>query len=180
MWRFRCPKCAECGWMVADEPVLAPQCLRCGHRVEFEPLAKSGFPDTGSAVDDIVVSWLSQPQFQPSPDRSPESDATARCASCGWDGLMPIESPRGDTICPACLAVYRTKPVSVHQLPVPVLRQLIDCPNCARSIEVYESDRGKTIVCSECNYFLGCVLLPERRRFNALPFLNSLLRPAKN
>jgi hypothetical protein len=172
MRRFRCPKCAECGWMVADEPVLAPQCLKCGHRVEFEPLANSGSPHTGSAVDDIVVSWLSQPQSQPSPARSPESDATARCASCGWDGLMPFESPRGDTICPSCLAVYRTKPVPVHQL--------VECPNCTRPIEVYESDRGKTIVCSECNYFLGCVLLPERRRFIALPFLNTLLGPAKN
>ena len=45
---------------------------------------------------------------------------------------------------------------------------------------MHESDRGKTIVCPDCNYFLGCVLLPEKRRFNALPFLNALLGAAKD
>ena len=85
---------------------------------------------------------------------------------------MQYDSERGDTICPACLAIYRTRPESVR-------RRLMDCPNCQKPIELHESDRGKTIVCSECNYFLGCVLLPEKRRFVALPFLNALLGGAK-
>jgi ssDNA-binding Zn-finger/Zn-ribbon topoisomerase 1 len=67
--------------------------------------------------------------------------------------------------------VYWTRPRPVEQL--------LDCPNCTGTIKLYESDRGKTIVCSDCHYFLGCVLLPEKRRFEALPFLNTLLGPAK-
>ena len=166
--RFRCPNCAEYGWMLSDEPTRVPFCLNCGHRVEIQPLEAESSPREDLAIDEAVVSWLADA----APACPPKTDTIASCVSCGWHALMPYDSSRGDAICPACLAVYRTKPVPVQQL--------IDCPNCTRSIEVYESDRGKTIVCSGCNYFVGCVLLPERRRFNSLPFLNSLLGPAKN
>ena len=64
-------------------------------------------------------------------------------------------------------------------MPEPVQLRT-DCPNCQHPIELHESDRCKTVVCPECNYFLGCVLRPEKRRFNALPFLNALLGSAKD
>jgi hypothetical protein len=136
--RFQCPNCGEHGWILSDEPTVAPRCLRCSHRVEVEP---------------------------------PAVEVTPR-ESRGFEGLMPCASPKGDTYCPTCLAIYRTAPIPVQQLE--------DCPNCQKPIEVYECDRGKTIVCPECNYFLGCVLRPERRRFGALPFLNALLGSAKH
>jgi hypothetical protein len=166
--RFQCPNCGEHGWVLSDEPTVAPRCLRCGHRVEVEPPAVEVTPRDSRAIDDTVASWLSQPSLAP----MPRSDAVACCVSCGFGGLLPCASPKGDTYCPTCLAIYRAAPVPVQQLE--------DCPNCQKPIEVYECDRGKTIVCPECNYFLGCVLRPERRRFGALPFLNALLGSAKH
>jgi DNA-directed RNA polymerase subunit RPC12/RpoP len=166
--RFQCSNCGEHGWILSDEPTVAPRCLRCSHRLEVEPAGVDGNSRGSVTVDDTVVSWLSQPSLVP----SPRSDAVASCVSCGFEGLMQYDSQRGDTICPACLAVYRSRPERG--------RQLLDCPNCQRPIEIHESDRGKTIVCPECNYFLGCVLRQEKRRLGALPFLNVLLGAAKD
>jgi uncharacterized paraquat-inducible protein A len=166
--RFQCPNCGEHGWIVSDEPTVAPRCLRCSHRLEVE-LAEIEWPlREESNMEDAVVSWVSEPPDMP----MAQAVEVASCVYCGFEGLMQYESPQGDTICPACLAVYRTKP----EPP----RQLIDCPNCQAPIELHERDRGKTIVCPGCNYFLGCVLLPEKRRFVALPFLNALLGSEKD
>ena len=152
--RLRCPNCGEHGWILSDEPTVAALCLRCSHRLEVEPVADEETPRETPAIEDAIAAWLSQPVIP----AAPENDAVASCVSCGFEGLMPCDSPRGDTICPACLAVFRTKPEPVQQL--------IDCPNCQGPIEVHESDRGKTIVCPACNYFLGCVLRPKKRRFS--------------
>jgi hypothetical protein len=168
MCRFQCPICGERGWILSDEASVAPRCLRCRHRVEVEPAVLDATPCDSSAIDDSVVSWLGQDPPAPKHD----GDAITTCVSCGFAGLMPCVSPRGDTFCPTCLAIYRARPEPV--------RQRINCPNCQAPIEVHEYDRGKTIVCLECNYFLGCVLRPEKRRFNSLPFLNSLLGAAKD
>jgi DNA-directed RNA polymerase subunit RPC12/RpoP len=165
--RLRCPNCGEHGFILSDEPTVAALCLRCSHRLEIEPDAFEVCPRDSSAIEDAVVSWLSQP-----PNQSERKiDDVSRCASCGFEGLMQCFSPRGDTFCPTCMAIYRARPEPV--------KQLIDCPNCSRPIEVHERERGKTIVCPDCNYFLGCVLPPEKRRFAALPFLNALLGAAK-
>ena len=164
---FHCANCGDHGWVLSDEPTVA-FCLRCGHRLEYESAGPEWSPFDGPAIDDAVAFWMSQPPIEP----VPETHAVASCASCGWEGLMPYDSARGDTICPACLAVYRTRPEPAQQL--------INCPNCQEPIQMHENDRGKTIVCPACNYFLGCVLLPEKRRFNALPFLNVLLGTAKD
>ena len=32
------------------------------------------------------------------------------------------------------------------------------CPNCGKAIDLRENDRGKTTICPNCKYFLGCVL----------------------
>ena len=109
--RFRCVNCGEHGWILSDETDVAPRCLRCRHRLEVEPAVGEDSPSEGLAIDDTVVSWLSQP---PSP-RAPMSDAVARCVLCGFEGLMPCASPRGDTFCPTCLAIYRAKPEPVEQ-----------------------------------------------------------------
>jgi hypothetical protein len=170
--RLRCPSCGDQGWIFTEDPPTVTRCLRCSHPLEIQPSANPASLRETTAIDDMVVSWLSR-----SPAASqPESDADAPCRSCGLRGLVPFNSPRGDMVCPTCLTIDRRATAPIQQL----VQQLVECPNCTCPIKVYESDRGKTIVCSECNYFLGCVLLPERRRFNALPFLNSLLGPAKN
>ncbi len=166
--RFQCPKCGEHGWILSDELTVAALCLRCSHRLEVEPAAFERLPREKSPIEEAIVSWVSQPPHAP----MARTVAVASCVYCGFEGLMPYDSPRGDTICPACLAVYRMKPEPAQQI--------IDCPNCHTAIEVYEADRGKTIVCPACNYFLGCTLRPEKRRFGALPFLNALLGSAKD
>ena len=71
--------------------------------------------------------------------RTPKTDGVATCISCGFEGLMQYDSDRGDTICPACLTVSRSRPERGQQI--------VDCPNCRQPIEVHEKDRGKTIVC---------------------------------
>ena len=159
--RFQCANCGERGWIMSDLPAVAPRCLRCRHRLEVEPAAidRSG---ESSATDESIISWLSQPPPVPVPRRDP----LATCAFCGFEGLLQSCSPKGDTFCPTCLAIYRAKPEPVQQR--------LDCPNCGQPIEIHESDRGKTVVCLACNYFLGCVLRPEKRRFGTLPFLNVL------
>ena len=166
--RFQCPNCGEHGWILAEEPTVAPRCLRCSHRVEVEPVSVEWPLREESAIEEAVVSWITQPSHVP----VAQTVEVASCVYCGFEGLMKYESPRGDTICPACLAIYRTGPEPIQQL--------VDCPNCQERIQVHESDRGKTIVCPACNYFLGCVLRPEKRRFGALPFLNALLGSAKH
>jgi hypothetical protein len=168
MRRFQCLNCGEHGWILSDELTVAILCLRCGNRLELESAEIEWSPREESAIEEAVASWVSQPPHAP----AAQPVAVESCVYCGFEGLMDYDSRRGDTICPACLAVYRTKAESP--------RQLIDCPNCQAPIEVHDSDRGKTIVCPGCNYFLGCVLLPEKRRFVALPFLNALLGSAKD
>jgi len=166
--RFQCPNCGERGWVFSDPPTLVSLCLRCGHPVEVEPAVLERPARERPAIDDAIVSWLSE---APRP-RTVKNDGIASCVSCGFEGLMQYDSDRGDTICPACLTVYRMRPDRGQQV--------IDCPNCRRPIGVFESDRGKTIVCPNCNYFLGCVLRAEKRRFGAFPFLNAMLGMARD
>jgi DNA-directed RNA polymerase subunit M/transcription elongation factor TFIIS len=167
--RLQCPNCGDHGWLISDESTVVPVCQRCGHRLDVER-AESRLPlGETRTIDDDVVSWMSQ--LDAAKATAPSSQPVAKCSECGFEGLTPFDSPKGDTICLACFAVSWTGPRPVCQL--------VDCPNCQVTIEVYESDRGKTIVCSDCHYFLGCVLLPEKRRFEALPFLNTLLGPGK-
>ena len=161
--RLQCPNCGDHGWLISDESTVVPVCLRCGHRLDAERAeSRPPSPET-RAIDDDVVFWLSQRDTA----TTSSSEPMAKCSSCGFEGLTPCDSPKGDTICPSCFAVSWTRPRPFHQL--------VECPNCQGTIRVYASDRGKTIVCSNCHYFLGCVLLPEKRRFEALPFLNTLL-----
>ncbi len=165
--RLQCPNCGDHGWLISDEGPVVPVCLRCGHRLDVQR-AESRLPSREtSTIDDDVVFWISQRGEAKAPSPKP----AAKCSSCGLEGLTPCDSPKGDTICLSCFAVSWAGPRPIHHS--------VDCPNCERTIEVYESDRGKTIVCGDCHYFLGCVLLPEKRRFEALPFLNTLLGPEK-
>ena len=165
--RLQCPNCGDHGWLISDELTVVPVCLRCGHRLDVQR-AESRLPLRETpTIDDDVVFWMSQLAAT----TASSSEPLAKCSECGFEGLTPCDSPKGDTICPACFAVSWIGPRPVQQR--------VECPNCQATIEVHESDRGKTIVCPGCHYFLGCVLLPEKRRFESLPFLNTLLGPDK-
>jgi hypothetical protein len=163
---FLCPACGEHGWIISDEPTLAC-CLRCGRQLDTGPDRPRSDSKTAAPDEDVVVSWL----LETAPPPEAEGCAGAKCVACGCDDLMPCDSPRGDTICMCCLEVFRTRPLAV--------KRLVECPNCAREIKILEADRGKTIICADCHYFLGCMLEPEKRQFRALPFLNTLVRFAQ-
>jgi hypothetical protein len=164
--RFKCPSCGEHGGILAEDGSGVPRCPRCGQRLLIEPLAAEEPPIESRAIDDAVVSWVSQV----SKAHPVKRDEVATCNSCGFEGLMEYDSDRGDKICPACLSVFRSKPA--------LSRHALECPNCHEPIEVYERDRGKTIVCAACNYFVGCVLRSEKRRFGTFQFLNSVFDAA--
>jgi hypothetical protein len=105
------------------------------------------------AIDEQVLSWLSQPSG--SAPLSAGGDLT--CRSCGYEGLMQYDSVQGDTMCPACMAVYTTRPTGD--------RRVIDCPGCGQAVPYGERDRGKTILCPACKYFLGCLIPAEKHRY---------------
>jgi hypothetical protein len=163
---FECPACGERGWIIGDQP-MAACCLRCGQQLDVGPERPQNHPKKAALDEDVVLSWI----MEKPPPAETEKNVRPKCVSCGTDNLMLCDSPRGDTICLTCLEVFRTR-------PLPVLRTA-DCPNCAREILIYEVDRGKTIICAGCHYFLGCMLEPEKRQFRSLPFLNTLVRFAQ-
>jgi uncharacterized protein YbaR (Trm112 family) len=144
--------------MIIDDGAEIPACPRCGHRLEIdrlpepEALPECLAPGNASTIDGFVLSWLMRPTDLPARASRPDSE----CPACGYAGLMSLDSDQGDLICPACLQAHRTK-----QAPVRTERP---CPHCGRAIELREKDRGKTIVCPDCKYFLGCLLLPEKHK----------------
>jgi len=45
----------------------------------------------------------------------------------------------------------------------PVVARVINCPNCGRPIEVQDVEAGKSVICTSCNCFLGCLKKKEER-----------------
>jgi hypothetical protein len=41
----------------------------------------------------------------------------------------------------------------------------VDCPGCGKAVEYSDKDRGKTILCPGCNYFLGCLIPAEKHTY---------------
>lgn len=154
--------CSTCGEQsrigTADEPHVS-RCRRCGRSFDRDSNADERSRFDEMAIEDAVIAWLAHSPHEP----ATESADVDTCFACGFEGSMPHDSERGVTICPACWAVRRDVP-EASQL-------VVDCPQCGQPIDVYERDRGKTTVCPHCKYFLGCVLLSDKRRFGQLRFL---------
>jgi hypothetical protein len=143
--------------LIGDDAEI-PNCPRCGRSVTIERSSAQQIvaldqPTAAGAVDDdSIVSWLAGAASSP-PARS---DGDAECPACGYQGLMAFDPERADLICPACLEDYPTKPAPA--------RAEHRCPHCGRAIEIGEEHRGRTIICSGCKYFLGCLLPTEKRK----------------
>ncbi len=156
--------CEACGIagnvLVADEANL-PRCPRCEGRLSVGAKGGAGRGHEERGFDEEIVAWVSQPSELAA--SHPDSDVV--CRSCGWAGVMPFDSDRGDSICPACLAVYWMKPPPGHHS--------VACPGCGQPVEYSDLDRGKTILCGACNYFLGCLVAPEKHAYR-----NRRRRPA--
>jgi uncharacterized paraquat-inducible protein A len=146
-----CTSCGEDVRILIEDPDSIPPCPGCGQRFTVISIADDDPIDEAPRIDDIIVSWLSQP-----PDSSDEDSAgDAICQWCGYAGMI-----RGDAVCPACQAVNRA------QTPPPP--PTVDCPNCGQAIDLLENDRGKTTICPGCKYFLGCVLPATKHAYRTL------------
>jgi hypothetical protein len=148
-----CSSCGEAGSILVEHEEDIPRCPQCGHSLGVETRATKKSQALAAGIDDDIVSWLAAAPL--APER--ESVPVATCMSCGYEGLMEFDSDRGDTICPACLAVTRTAPRDN--------RRHVDCPGCGRSVDFSEKDQGKTIICPSCKYFLGCLIPAEKHSY---------------
>jgi DNA-directed RNA polymerase subunit RPC12/RpoP len=70
---------------------------------------------------------------------------------------MPPKDRFGAVACPTCGELDRP--------PRRRGRSRTVCLDCGLIFELSSRDRGRTILCPGCNYFLGCLLPIERERF---------------
>jgi hypothetical protein len=148
-----CPCCRWTARVLAGDLGSLPRCPVCGQELTIAVSSAEEGPVRRGAIEDEIPSWLSEPGGSPAAASSGE----ATCLSCGYEGLMELDSARGDRICPACLAVYRTRTSDPPRTA--------ECPGCGASLEISDRDRGKTIICPGCKYFLGCVLPAEKHTY---------------
>ena len=160
-----CPACGEKGRILTDNESDFPNCPLCGQALEAEPVYIATPACEEPTVSDIVA-WLSEQD-----PAGGHGVGITTCSSCRIEQMALYESDRGELVCMVCLTLERGR----HKASC----TLVDCPDCREPLELYEVDRGKTVVCPHCHHFLGCLLHPEKRRFVALPFLNALLGVAK-
>lgn len=127
----------------------AERCPLCGEVFEA---ARGSCPGCGLAAEDMVASWVS------GPGEVATAGEEAICPACGYAGELDSQ---GDlAICPACLvAVPKDREATAS-----LVRRVVPCPGCGLAIGLTDADRDRTVVCSRCQYFLGCLLKGERRR----------------
>jgi hypothetical protein len=122
-----------------------PACPTCGQ--SYKDAGTGGCPSC--RIDSAIVAWLA-----PGSDGDgggPRGEESV-CLTCGYAGEMDCEG--GLPTCPACRAV----------LPSVRVSRIIRCEGCGQAIGISEEDRGRTIICPHCQYFLGCVLRAEGPR----------------
>ncbi|SIO60849.1 hypothetical protein SAMN05444166_6546 [Singulisphaera sp. GP187] len=124
------------------------RCTSCGQ--PLDP-ALGSCPDCDRASDENVLSWVA------GTDEPGKVRTDRTCPSCGYEGDFTVGPDA--TFCPACLAEY---PRFLNE-PVSSIKQLVHCPSCNLAIGISDQDRDKTIVCSRCKYFLGCVFKTDRQ-----------------
>jgi hypothetical protein len=155
MLHVTCVSCGVDGILLADESRDFPRCLQCGQpfRVRASSPAKGESRVGGRLTDELVSTWLSEGPPLPRPARSFEFV----CRSCGYAGSKPPKDRFGARVCPRCGELDRPRPRYGRSKTV--------CLDCGLIFELRSRDRGRTILCPRCNYFLGCLLPIERERY---------------
>jgi hypothetical protein len=150
-----CEACGEAFSVLIEDEADLPGCPRCGGRFSVEAglCEARDYCDRGS--DDEIVSWVSQPSEAPTALRDRESV----CPSCGLEGVMWLDSERTGSICPSCLVVFRSD--------APASLRIVACPGCGEPVGYSDLDRGRTIICGACKYFLGCLVPQEKHAYRA-------------
>jgi len=152
---FHCADCGEAGSVSVELEADIPTCPRCGRVLSVERSGDEERAIHHGDVEDDVVSWVSQPLER----TEARSDGEMICTDCGYAGAMSYDPDQGGVICPACTMVHRPKRPQGYGT--------IECPGCGRTVEYSDLDRGKTIICRGCKYFLGCVVPPEKHAYRA-------------
>ncbi len=152
------PTCPSCRGATDEATPGSDSCPRCGG-------------DPPAPADDSIAAWM-VPADAPAPGRAEDVE----CRSCGYSGEMIRVEDR--LVCPACHARHSLRRIAdalaagrVEDLSSAA--QVIDCPNCGRSIEVREVEAGKSVICTSCNCFLGC--LKKKREYRPW-WIRSLLK----
>ncbi len=141
--QLTCTSCSEVVGILSEDSVPFPPCPHCGHRLAVI-LAVDGEPiGVRPRIDDDVVSLAV----------AAVGLGLVR-AGCGRRFNLPIlwlrwHDSRGRRLS----RVPGGQPAQTPPGPPTVA-----CPNCGQAIDLRENDRGKTTICPNCKYFLGCVL----------------------
>ncbi len=145
-----CHACGEHGTLLADESGELPHCPACGQPFAVVSLDADVLR---AASDDEILTWVAQSEET----RDRDSAGDPLCQSCGYTGPMEVDRVGLRMFCPACLSVYERR--------VAILVGHSICPHCGGSVALYEHDRGRSVLCSHCKYFLGCLLPVERPEY---------------
>jgi hypothetical protein len=152
MLHVTCVSCGIDGILLADESSDVPRCLQCGQPFHVGSRAKRHSGVRSRPTDDLIATWLSEGPVGPPPVKSYEF----ACRFCGYLGPTPHKDRLGMISCPACGEVARSRRKYGRSRTV--------CPDCCLVFELSAHDRGRTVLCPGCNYFLGCLLPLERPR----------------
>jgi hypothetical protein len=141
-----CSTCRRLVRILTEDLGELPRCLECGGQLLFDSSKDCDSSGTTTALDEAILSWIDETTI----DSEKPSEGDGTCQHCGYAGMI-----RGDNVCPVCR--------EVNPLQTPPGPPTVDCPNCGEAIVLLHYERGKTIVCPGCKYFLGCVILPTER-----------------
>lgn len=147
--------------MAAEAPrsPLMPTCPSCGGATDEAPPGRDSCPRCRGSLpapaDDFIASWK-DPADSPELRRAEDVE----CRACGYSGAM--NTVQDHLICPACGASdprrrVEDAPVPARVADAPVEPEVIECPNCGRAIEVQDVEAGKSVLCTSCSAFLGCM-----------------------
>ncbi|MGO8843382.1 MAG: hypothetical protein ACLQF1_20340 [Methyloceanibacter sp.] len=152
MRHVKCESCGVDGILLADESSDVPRCLQCGQPFQVESPGKGYSRGGGPPTEDLIATWLSHSPVGPPPAKSYDFS----CRFCGYLGPKPRKNWLGVVACPGCGEVDRPRKRRGRTRAV--------CPDCCLVFELSGRDRGRTVLCPGCNYFLGCLLPVERAR----------------
>jgi hypothetical protein len=156
MLRVWCISCGVDGILLADDSRDIPRCLQCGRPFQVQEAApekrQRQEPICAKPTEDLIATWLIE--GPPLPAKPKSFDFVCHC--CGHAGPKPRRDRFGALACPACGELDRP--------PRRRGRSQTVCLNCGLLFELSARDRGRTILCPGCNYFLGCLLPVERQR----------------
>jgi hypothetical protein len=152
MLHVTCVACGVDGILLADESTGVPRCLQCGRPFRVSSVEEARPRVERRPTEELIATWLGPGPGLPDSAKFFEF----ACRFCGYLGPTPPKDRMGVVACPACRQFERPPRRNGRSRTV--------CVNCELVFELSAHDRGRTVLCPGCNYFLGCLLPIERQR----------------